>query len=1123
MRHSRGPRLGHRELSSVSESLAFGTRAVSQVVTLLRSSPSFSNDGTSAKDTHSRKRILVSWVVLILLLGFGIDSQARQQGEPPVQYRGLQPMPSADSPDAAWREHKNYALLFATNKYESWPSLANPIPDAESIAKVLEDDYGFETEVDSDRSKNEILTILKKYQKRHFNDGDQLLIFFAGHGSYDEATKQGFIVARDTKLESEDENELTYESFDDLQANIDAIPVKHLLLIVDACFGGAFDRRIGEGGARGLEEYSDIAMSELFAHKIGLTTRKYITSGGKTYVSDGVPGQHSPFVRNLLMALSSDGGDRGYLTFANIEADVQATKPEPYGGDWGRSDIGSDFFFISKGLLSRKTPVESSSGPEMPLRSASPSQTRHSIAVLGLKDLSARSEDSWVPAAFGEELTTELLSGGLRPIAGEDVTKAKTKLALQESSGYSRETLNEVQKMLGVDWVVSGSYSSRGNPPAGRIRVDLRVQDAQSGEIIAEDGEEGTVAELSALVSRVGDRLRAKLGVQVPSAEEQESSDAALPSSAEASKAYTEGLAKLRVYDLLSARDLLKQAVAADPKLALAHAALADAWFELGYDQNAKDEGRNAFDLSALLPLETRLNIEGSYRQKTAEWSRAVDIYNELWRDYPDDIDYALALASAQTSAGKGSDALATLDKLRSLDQRSGDDPRVDYQEALAAKSLSDAKRQQAAAARAAEKALAHGSNLLVAEAYWQECTAFFDLNDLKSAEDACQKANQAADYAGGQKAKARSLTMLSRVLAAEGKTTEAMAQSQSILQMASQIGSKKDITGALINLANLEATEGRIAAAQNHDQEAIGIAREIGDKQQLFEAESDLAAGFATLGDYQQAKTSHEAALTTAREAGDQAEISIELQNLGSLSLQMGELTNAERDVRQALGTSQNANLQSTTASGFGNLGDIQMVRGDLAEARKNYEDELRLFTEIGDQPNIASSRLSLAKLALEEGKITEAEDLAHQAIKEFQDEKLVDNEGDARNTLARVLISRSNMTAAQDEIESAARIGVQDCAVKISLAITAARLKARGGELEEARQDLDSRLTQAKEKNLIGLQFEIRLALTEIEVSSDPKSKRTVLAALGNDARNSGYVLVAAKARHLQTLPSN
>ena len=86
---------------------------------------------------------------------------------------------------------------------------------------------------------------------------------------------------------------------------------------------------------------------------------------------------------------------------------------------------------------------------------------------------------------------------------------------------------------------------------------------------------------------------------------------ASLPSNPEAAKFYAEGLAKLRVFDNLGARDLLQKAVQADPKHALAHAYLSAAWSGLGYDEKAATEAKHAFDLSANLSRQDHLSVEG--------------------------------------------------------------------------------------------------------------------------------------------------------------------------------------------------------------------------------------------------------------------------------------------------------------------------------------------------------------------------------------------------------------------------------------------------------------------------------------------------------------------------------
>jgi len=235
-------------------------------------------------------------------------------------------------------------------------------------------------------------------------------------------------------------------------------------------------------------------------------------------------------------------------------------------------------------------------------------------------------------------------------------------------------------------------------------------------------------------------------------------------------------------------------------------------------------------------------------------------------------------------------------------------------------------------------------------------------------------------------------------------------------------------------------------------------------------------------------------------------------------LALQTGDPALAEQQVRQALTISQGVSTQNLTASICIILGDVETVKGNFAEAHKNYENGLKIFTGAGDQPNIAASNLSLAKLALEEGKAPDAERMARQAIQGFQGNKMPDNEADARSTLARSLMLQGKLDDAQREIDNAAKLGAQDRIVRISLAITAARLKARTGKQAEARQDLGSLLNEAKEKNLVGLQLEVRLALADLYSHSDSKRKDSSVTALQQDAKNSGYLLIASKAKHLQ-----
>src|ERR1041385_6112629 len=136
------------------------------------------------------------------------------------------------------------------------------------------------------------------------------------------------------------------------------------------------------------------------------------------------------------------------------------------------------------------------------------------------------------------------------------------------------------------------------------------MQDSTTGEIVAEVAETAPEEQLFELVARAGTRLREALGAPGVSPMEESAARAALPSNPEAARHYSEGLSRLRVFDAAGARDLLQQAVLAEPKFPLSHMALASGWRALGYDQKAKEEAKKALDLSSHLPRGDRLLID---------------------------------------------------------------------------------------------------------------------------------------------------------------------------------------------------------------------------------------------------------------------------------------------------------------------------------------------------------------------------------------------------------------------------------------------------------------------------------------------------------------------------------
>ena len=236
---------------------------------------------------------------------------------------------------------KDYALLFAVEDYDYWDKLRKPIYDAVSIQQDLENLYGFQTKFIKNPTQAGIFKAIREYAEMDYTDDDQLLIFFAGHGYFDDTFKGGHLVARDTKLPDDDPEMLSYVSHSRLRDIIDRMNCKHILLVLDTCYSGTFDRLIAMRG--GTDNVSRSLSEADIRRKFQYVTRWYLTSGGKEKVPDD-----SEFVRALLEALRSKGGADNLLTIDEVLSYLkQLDNPKPRASGFGSDEPGSDFLFFA--------------------------------------------------------------------------------------------------------------------------------------------------------------------------------------------------------------------------------------------------------------------------------------------------------------------------------------------------------------------------------------------------------------------------------------------------------------------------------------------------------------------------------------------------------------------------------------------------------------------------------------------------------------------------------------------------------------------------------------------------------------------------------------------------------
>ena len=208
----------------------------------------------------------------------------------------------------------SYALIIGINKYQNVQPLNYAVKDAESIQDILVNTFDF-PEDNVTLLKNEEATkqnILKSFSEitKKAEDSDRVLIFFAGHGEtmdLPEGGEKGYLIP--VEGDSEDLY-LTGLPMEELRQIALISRAKHMLYLVDACYGG-----IAAIGSRGL----DSKRTPNYIDKITKDkSRQVITAGGRgEQVIEKPEWGHSAFTLNLKRGLQDSRADYnsdGYIT-----------------------------------------------------------------------------------------------------------------------------------------------------------------------------------------------------------------------------------------------------------------------------------------------------------------------------------------------------------------------------------------------------------------------------------------------------------------------------------------------------------------------------------------------------------------------------------------------------------------------------------------------------------------------------------------------------------------------------------------------------------------------------------------------------------------------------------------
>jgi tetratricopeptide (TPR) repeat protein/DNA-binding winged helix-turn-helix (wHTH) protein/TolB-like protein len=762
-----------------------------------------------------------------------------------------------------------------------------------------------------------------------------------------------------------------------------------------------------------------------------------------------------------------------------------------------------------RGWLRHGTPNQTSFGEVKP---------RRSVAVLGFNNLSGKADEKWISTALSEMLNTELAAGQqLRVVPGERIAQMQLDLGLHPSESYRPEMLSRIRKNLGTDVIVLGSYLAVGKESGGKVRIDVQVQDASSGEILGVISQNGTEADLADLASRGGEGVRHQLGLGTISATDVREIRASVSSNPEATRLYAEGLDRLSAFDTPTARNLFEKAIAVDPNYALAHSALAQCWNTLGYDAKTKEEAKKAFDLSTNLSREERLSIEGRYREYMHDFPATIEIYRTLRNFFPDDPEYGVRLAHAQTRGGLGQDALQTIARVRTLPNPQSNDVRIDIEEASTFGTLGDFQHVQLTAAKAAAKAQAQGSRLAEADANQQEGWAWHRLGEPDKAMTHLVAARELASAGGNERLSATALVSIGSVLLEKGDLAGARKAYEEAFGTYRRIGSRGDSARVLNNLGNVCSEQGNLEEARRYYTNSLGAYRDMNDLIGIGSELGNLALVLERSGDLAGATAMNEQSLQPFREVGDKRGESSSLSNLGDVLVERGELQSAKQNYEQAMKLGEEIGFKRLTGYTLTGLAIILHAQDRLSEARTNVERAITLRKQLKDEIYTARSEIDLAGIALDEGRVADAESLIAGVQQVFVREKVTDASCESEALLTRALLAQGKIKEAQVSAEHAFDFSKQstDRTNGFEAKFAVASVDAASGRIPQALRALETVRTQASHFGYVGYDFEARLRLGEIELRSGKTSAGGMrLEQLSKDAKAKGFLLVAHKA---------
>jgi len=310
-------------------------------------------------------------------------AELERQATREVATTGSKEPPGAPPSVFAGLSFGNYHALVIGNRNYQDPAivdLKNPDRDARAIAQLLETKYGMQVTTVIDGTEEAIWSALGRINSVT-GPGDNLLIYYAGHGKLEQQPEKQYIEGYWLPVDSSTSNQSKWINTDEINKFMKKANARHILVIADSCYAGSQFRSTPEVVER----------RELVERLNQKPARVLLTSGGQEdKVLDAGFEDHSVFAQVILdklsantqVILASELFERVRPSVISAARAFRHEQTPEYGPIQFAGDQGGEFFFVPRGAAQAVRDLDPQAFAQLRL-SALGYHANHDVTVAG--------------------------------------------------------------------------------------------------------------------------------------------------------------------------------------------------------------------------------------------------------------------------------------------------------------------------------------------------------------------------------------------------------------------------------------------------------------------------------------------------------------------------------------------------------------------------------------------------------------------------------------------------------------------------------------------------------------------------------------------------------------------